>query len=538
LQNGVLFNSTWAPDSGVDKRILPNSGSSTRYVRRDDTGRFVEKGPGKERSKAKPNPTGNVTTVLYGPPDEEKYIVIKGSTSFAKWGTLVVEGHVFSRSEIDRPGIDLDYLLKQGVIRPATKEEVEDFDKKFPKEDNSAALAGFTAQLELRYSKAKTLPEKAALCLEFVKELGSLEAQVKAVFNRTGELIGYREEDILRYHVLKGREISRLVAPCEKIREYIKRLAEPLMIAAEGLNDPSFASTPLQNMLDHWDQQYHNQPNPTFYPAEEYLKRLRLKLLSRGNPPEGAGKLSTIKTQEGLGKPDIWKTGGTIRETNGALEAEIPISRKEFEESGQAPVRLLPQDYLDRNVIGRSPFAKALYERYGDRFICWAVAEFDRCYEGWREHGGLGNKEEYANTIIANKKLLNANSFLESFHFWQRKPSTGELHSLICAAEAYGFIRHYPSDNIPKPPLLFIINDRGEEEARRAEERRGNWTLGSKIAKKWNDIAPIIKGITAAIGLIGAFIIAAVTNWEKVKAVFHDTPSTTQPVNQPTTKKG
>jgi hypothetical protein len=228
--------------------------------------------------------------------EKSKYFVVKGtSTSLSDWGGILVPGMVISSNDIDRPGIEISNLIERGILRPAAAEEVKQFKKRYPISKTEERVQrterrAYLEKLEERLANAKKLSAKAALCLELVKELRERQANLShALMGESGGRVGHSEEETRAYHVQIHRRVQVLKVVYKAIKRAINKLAEPLMVAAEKL--PDFPSTPLLYLLETWDMQFYLGTNPVFAGAEDFLKRLRLKLLSQEveNTPTAEG---------------------------------------------------------------------------------------------------------------------------------------------------------------------------------------------------------------------------------------------------------
>jgi hypothetical protein len=220
----------------------------------------------------------------------DKYMALS-SFALATWGTVAVPGMVFDHNDIDIPNFNIERLISLRAVRQATIAEANEFEKRFPKsveEDEKAEqeMRALCFGLAERVAKAESLPDKAALCLELVRELRNCEATLRAILGENaGGATDGSPSKVLAFQVNKERQLRRTSAKCEPLKRTIREIAEPLIVAAEGLDDPQFASTPLANLLEQWNQVYHHNPNPAFQPAEEFLRRLRPKLISRLSRP-------------------------------------------------------------------------------------------------------------------------------------------------------------------------------------------------------------------------------------------------------------
>jgi hypothetical protein len=167
------------------------------------------------------------------------------------------------------------------------------------------------------------------------------------------------------------------------------------------------------------------------------------------------------------------------------------------DDEGQAPLSLPPSDYMDRCAVGRRDESRAVYDRFGDVFIIWASNEFERKFKAYADATGQNDPEAYSKHLLETNQLQDAMEFVHSLAFWERKPNRQQIYLLLCAAESFGFIRQFEGQDLPSPPLPFIINEDGRTQAEKAKQRRTRksgkpvfsrtagwvkWTLGGLIA--------------------------------------------------------
>ena len=200
--------------------------------------------------------------------------------SLPKWGRLAFEGQVIRRADFRHPGISLDDWFQRDMIRHATADEVEAFDRRFGEKPDvtrqrNTKIEAFRADVRKRIEVAKKPSEPAALFLTLMKEWQDSDSRCRHLWHHEPGVLPVVSEDYIRDSLMIERALAEPVERGDILARGIKVLAEPLMRKAEGYE---FDTKPFRDFFLTMERQDKHPDVHRYAALDELVQRLRLRL--------------------------------------------------------------------------------------------------------------------------------------------------------------------------------------------------------------------------------------------------------------------
>ncbi|MDB5328171.1 MAG: hypothetical protein JWM57_3740, partial [Phycisphaerales bacterium] len=239
--------------------------------------------------------------------DPDAFVLKVNTTnpSLPKWGRLAFSGQIIRRTDFRHPNVTVDEWFQRDMIRHATVEEVEAFNRKFGEDpetvkQRTAKIGAFRAEVNRRVASVYKPSEHAAIFLALIKEWQEADNQCRQLWHHEFAMQPIDDDGYIRETMAVQRALILPVERGDILARAIKTIAEPLMVKSEGYDLPT---TPFRQFFITLERQDTHPDVQSYLAVEELVQHLRLKLLhdeeeelkrrpkgSAGAPPAPRGR--------------------------------------------------------------------------------------------------------------------------------------------------------------------------------------------------------------------------------------------------------